>query len=177
MIIDLRTISTGSRSLEFVLEKDWWRSDGQKDQILGIDTPVRVKMKIDGSAGKYVVDGELAGGIEVICDRCLKAYHRELKTVFRVFFALPLAEADQKETELAEEDLEVDFIREDEIDLDEIIREQIYLSLPMKSLCTENCLGLCPICGSNLNVGDCQCDHEQGHPAFLKLKHLKTKGE
>ena len=177
MIIDLRTIPTGFRSLEFVLEKDWWRSDGQRDQVLGIDTPVQVKMKIYRAGDKYVLDGELSGGFQVVCDRCLEAYHRELKTVFRVFLALPLPETDQTEIELAEEDLEVDFIRGEEIDLDEIIREQIYLSLPMKSLCSGNCLGLCPICGSNLNAGNCQCHRKQGHPAFLKLKNLKTQGE
>ena len=177
MIIDLRTIPTGSRSLEFDLEKDWWRSGGQRDQILGIDTSVQVKMKIYGAGDKYVLDGELSGGLQVICDRCLEGYDRELRTVFRVFLALPVPETDQTEIELAEEDLEVDFIRGEEIDLDEIIREQIYLSLPMKSLCSENCLGLCPVCGSNLNAGNCQCDREQRHPGFLELENLKTEGE
>jgi uncharacterized protein len=92
-------------------------------------------------------------------------------TTFRVYLALPLPEdddpeEDDTEIELAEKDLEVDFIRGEEIDLDEIIREQIYLSLPMKSLCSEDCLGLCPTCGSDLNAGSCQCHREQGHPGI-----------
>lgn len=177
MIIDLRTISEGARRFQFVLERDWWPSVTQRDQILEIGSPVQVKLVIYKAGDKYVLDGDLRGGLRVVCDRCLEAYHRDLRTTFRVYLALPLPEEVDPEIELAEKDLEVDFIRGEEIELDEIIREQIYLSLPMKSLCSENCLGLCPRCGSNLNAGDCQCEPEQGHPAFLKLKNFKIKGE
>ena len=177
MIVDLRTILEGSRRFQFVLEEDWWPSDAQKDQILAIDARVKVNLEIYKAGDKFVLDGELYGGLQVVCDRCLEAYHRELGNDFRVYLALPLPQEGDIEMELAEKDLEVDFIRGEEIELDEIIREQIYLSLPMKSLCSENCLGLCPHCGSNLNAGNCQCQRDQGHPAFLKLKNLKIEGE
>ena len=87
------------------------------------------------------------------------------------------AQTEEDDIELAEEDLDVDFIRGDEIDLDEIIHEQVHLTIPMKSLCREDCLGLCPECGRNLNAGDCPCDRDQGHAAFLKLKNLKIEGD
>ena len=177
MIIDLRTLSTGSKSLQFTLDTNWWASFGEQDLILGIDTPVQVQIEIYPAGDKYVLDGALSGGIQVLCDRCLESYHRELKTSFRVFLTLPLPQTEEDDIELAEEDLEVDFIRGDEIDLDEIIHEQVYLTVPMKSLCKEDCLGLCPKCGGNLNAGDCQCDREQGHPAFLKLKNLMIEGD
>jgi uncharacterized protein len=177
MIIDLKSLSTESKSLQFVLETDWWTSVGEQDLILGIDTPMQVQIEIYPAGDKYVLDGALSGGIQVLCDRCLEAYHRELKTSFRVFLALPLPKNEDDDIELAEEDLDVDFVRADEIDLDEIIHEQIYLTLPMKSLCREDCLGLCPRCGANLNVIDCSCDRDQGHPAFLKLKNLRIKGD
>jgi uncharacterized protein len=177
MIIDLRTIAREQRSFRFLLEQAWWRPDEGRDQLLGIDTPIEVKIKIYRAGDKYVLDGDLSGGLQVLCDRCLEPYHWELRSAFRVFLALPIGETDRAEVELAEEDLEVNFIRGEEIDLDEIIREQIYLSLPMKSLCRENCTGLCPTCGNDLNAGNCQCHREQGHPAFLKLKNLKIEGE
>jgi uncharacterized protein len=177
MIIDLRTLSTGSKSLQFTLETDWWTSFGEQDLILGIDRPVQVQIEIYPAGDKYVLDGALSGGIQVLCDRCLESYHRELKTSFRLFLALPLPQIEEDNVELAEEDLDVDFIRGEEINLDEIIHEQIYLTIPMKSLCREDCLGLCPQCGANLNTTDCPCDREQGHPAFLKLKNLKIEGD
>ena len=177
MIIDLRTLSEGSQSLQFALETDWWASVGEQDLVLGIDTPVQVQIEIYPAGDKYVLDGALSGGIQVLCDRCLESYHRELKTSFKVFLALPLAHTEEDDIELAEEDLDIDFIRGDEIDLDEIIHEQVYLTIPMKSLCKEDCLGLCPKCGSNLNEGDCPCERDLGHPAFLKLKNLKIEGD
>jgi uncharacterized protein len=124
-----------------------------------------------------VLEGTLSGGIQVLCDRCLEPYHRELEASFRVFLARPSHAAEEEDVELDEEDLDFDFIRGDEIDLNEIIREQIYLTIPMKSLCREDCLGLCPKCGSNLNRGGCQCRGDKGHPAFLKLKNMNIGGE
>ena len=68
----------------------------------------------------------------------------------------------------------VEFITGEEVDVDEIIREQIYLSLPLKSLCNETCPGLCPRCGVDLNQESCLCDREQGHPGFSKLRNLRV---
>jgi uncharacterized protein len=176
MIIDLTTISQDGRSFDFCLEKDWWHSKEKNDQILGFDSSLKVKLKIYKAGDKYLLEGDLSGGLQVVCDRCLNAYHRDLRYDFNVFLDTPpIPDTNMTEVELLDEDMEVDFIKDREIDLDEIIREQIYLSLPMKSLCSDKCPGLCPICGSNLNVGDCQCHREQGHPGFLKLKDLKIE--
>jgi uncharacterized protein len=177
MIIDLRTLSDGPRRYDFFLEEDWWASKTENDSILSLDSPLQVEIEVDRAGDKYILEGGLWGGLQVRCDRCLAAYHWELRSGFRVFLALPSTEADREEVELLEEDLEVDFIKGEEIELDEIVREQIYLSLPMKSVCSESCLGLCPICGTNLNREKCHCRREQGHPGFLKLKNLKMQGE
>ena len=82
----------------------------------------------------------------------------------------------QNEIELLEDDMSVDFITGNEICLDDIVREQIYLSLPMKCLCREDCLGLCTLCGTNLNIGKCNCEDKKGHPGFSKLKNIKLDG-
>jgi uncharacterized metal-binding protein YceD (DUF177 family) len=107
MIVDLRTIPEGSRRFQFVLEQDWWPSDAQRDQVLGIDSPVQVNLEIYKAGDKYVLDGELRGGLQVVCDRCLEPYCWEMGTTFRVYLALPLPEEDDTEIELAEKDLEV----------------------------------------------------------------------
>ena len=176
MIIDLTTISQEGRSFDFSLEKEWWHSNQENDQILGFDTALKVKLKIYKAGEKYFLEGALSGGIQVVCDRCLDVYHRDLSYDFNLFLDTPpMSDTKTAEIELLDEDMEVDFIRDREVDVDEIIREQIYLSLPMKSLCSDKCLGLCPTCGCNLNIRDCQCEREQGHSGFLKLKDLKIK--
>ena len=175
MIIDLRSIPHGTRSFEFCLEKDWWRTSEKNTPILGMDTPLGVKIDLTRAGDKYVFDGIVSGGLQVLCDRCLENYRWNLKTEFTMFIALPLPDTERSEIELSEEDMEIGFIRGEEVDTGEIIREQIYLSLPMTSICRENCLGLCSICGCNRNRKKCQCLREQGHPGFQKLKNLKLK--
>ncbi|MFC1532065.1 DUF177 domain-containing protein [Thermodesulfobacteriota bacterium] len=178
MIINLKAIpKDGTRSIEFHLDNDWWNPDGRNDQVLGFDIPLAVKIEIYRAGDKYALEGDLAGRLQIICDRCLDVYRLDLRFDFRQILALPPPEMEKAEIELLEEDMEIGFIRGEEIDLDDIIREQLYLSLPVKSLCQEECLGLCSICGSNLNDGDCQCKKEQGHPSLSKLKSLKIEGE
>ncbi|MBM4294554.1 MAG: DUF177 domain-containing protein, partial [Deltaproteobacteria bacterium] len=63
-----------------------------------------------------------------------------------------------QEEELTAADLDVDFISGENIDLQGIVREQIILSMPLKPLCHEDCRGLCPGCGANLNREACTCE-------------------
>jgi uncharacterized protein len=177
MIVDLRKIPAGPQDFAFTMDEKWWRSERPNDQVLGLSSPMEVKINLYWAGDKIVLNGELDGSIEVQCDRCLESFHRELKTRFRAFLALPPPDAENADIELIDEAMEVDFIRGEEIDLDDIIREQIYLALPMKCLCDKDCSGLCPECGGNLNRGECKCSRESVHPAFAKLKNLKIKGD
>jgi len=176
MIIDLRTITQESRVSE-VLDEDWWSKGVQDDTILSLDKPLRISVQVSKVADKYVLNGDISGGLQVTCDRCLGAYHWDLESTFHMSLVVHGTGPDEVELELLEEDMEVDFIDRETIDLDAIIREQVFLALPMKNICRESCLGLCPVCGANLNEGPCSCKKESGHPAFSKLKNLKIEGE
>jgi uncharacterized protein len=97
------------------------------------------------------------------CARCLKEFERRIETKFQ-------ADIVQKE------DMESDEIQmvvtDGMIRMDEIIKQLIYLSLPMKSLCNDDCKGICPYCGVNLNNEICQCERNLTDPRFDKLKDL-----
>lgn len=58
------------------------------------------------------------------------------------------------------------------LELDDVVITDILLSLPQKFLCRQDCKGLCPQCGSNLNLGDCACEKRQIDPRLEKLKQL-----
>jgi len=177
MIIDLKTISHGSRDFDFSLEPDWWQGYEEDDQVFGPVGSLRVHISISSAGSKYVVDGSLYGKIRVRCDRCLGLYNRDLEFDFRSFLSRSPYSQDQSEVKLSAEDMSISFTEGDEIDLNDIIREQIYLSLPMKLICKDKCSGLCPVCGTNLNKNKCECQQDHGHPEFSKLKNLKIKGE
>jgi uncharacterized protein len=59
------------------------------------------------------------------------------------------------------------------IDLDPILREQVLLALPMNVVCREDCKGLCPSCGRDLNEGPCQCESQTGDPRLAVLRNIK----
>ncbi|MBN1850907.1 MAG: DUF177 domain-containing protein [Deltaproteobacteria bacterium] len=177
MILDLRTITHETRGFDFSLGPDWWNITDQKDHPGDLCTPLSVHIEIYKTGERYILSGEISGGFHMTCDRCLESYHKDIASEFQIILTPPSWESNKPETELSDKDMQVGFISEEEMDLGEIIREQIYLSFPIKSLCKEDCLGLCPVCGANLNTRPCSCLKDKGHPGFLELKRVKLEGE
>ncbi len=63
------------------------------------------------------------------------------------------------------------------VDLDDLVREQILLALPTRQLCRDDCKGLCPTCGANLNQTTCDCSAEEIDPRFAALAQLLAEEE
>ena len=176
MIVDLKSISRSPRHFNLTVQSDWWRKSEDDVQVQGLEAPLVVKVTVSREDKRYVIHGRLAGKIRLVCDRCLDTYTFALGRDFRLSLSPPVSlESARDETELKKEDLAVRFIEAEKIDLDDIIREQIYLSLPIKLLCESACAGLCRVCGVNLNRETCKCSKNAGHPGFLKLKELKIQ--
>ncbi len=158
MIIDLKTIPQDSpKHFELCLEKGWWKCEDPDEQISGISATIKARVDIYKTGDKYVLEGDMDGAVRVRCDRCLNPFDHKINTDFRLFFAQLSRYVNKAEIELLEEDMETGFINGEEIELDDIFREQLYLSLPIKLLCREDCRGLCPVCGADLNIQRCQC--------------------
>jgi uncharacterized protein len=81
-------------------------------------------------------------------------------------------ETREDDLEVEEADLDEQLVEGDEVDLTEIIREQILLNLPEQVLCKEDCKGLCPQCGANRNLIDCDCGEDEIDPRWAALKNL-----
>lgn len=177
MNIDIRTISRVPRDFYYTLEPGWWGHEKGDGPILGLAGPLNVHISIAKVGAKYLVDGRLAGRLIIRCDRCLEPYQREIDAGFSFFLTIARSLSGRNEIELLEDDMSVELVTDSEVRLDDIVREQIYLSLPMKCLCSEDCAGLCPLCGTNLNRGKCECLREKEHPGFSKLKKVKFQGE
>jgi uncharacterized protein len=176
MIIDLRHILEEPRQFDFTFHPGWWQDAEGDDQIMGLEGPIVVSGTIRKEGESFALDGALKGHLKIRCDRCLEPYQFQLDSRFRLVLTPASAGEQRSELGLIEEDLSVRFIEDLTVDVDEMVREQIYLSLPMKCLCKETCAGLCPECGQNLNIQACVCQKETGHPAFSKLKDLKVNG-
>ncbi len=114
--------------------------------------------------------GRIDGSVIGHCARCLETYEFPLRKDFS-FVLVPISEARSAGDESAEVDLA--YYEGDEIDLTPMISEQIILALPTRPLCSEDCKGLCPSCGKNLNRETCNCSTESGDPRLAVFRSLK----
>jgi uncharacterized protein len=140
-------------------------------------TPIRVK----GNALQVQQMIEISGAVELrarlTCSRCLNPFEIGLRNTFALNFTRtpPAMETapGPKEVEMRPEMVGLVVFEGDEIDLRDAVQEQVVLALPQKPLCSENCRGLCPVCGFELNQGDCGCRPAAVNSGFAVLKNLK----
>lgn len=139
---------------------------------LKIIKPFSGTLKVIKRGIEVEVSGHLEGSLELVCDRCLEKFEYSIKEDFKVLL-LPKATLNlQEEKELSSEELEVSFYENSFISYYEIIKEEIYLSLPYRILCKEECKGLCPVCGANLNKETCECSKIKKGSPFAILRDL-----
>ncbi len=122
---------------------------------------------------RVLMRGEMQAPLSLTCDRCLAEYGFEVQSAFRLLF---IAGPDcQDEKELASAAVEAVILDKAVIDVDDVLRQQIYLALPAKRLCSDQCKGLCLHCGENLNLNFCRCEAEGKPSPFAALENLKSR--
>ena len=132
-----------------------------------VSEPVLAQGTVRNTAGVLMMEGQVRTTIHGICDRCAGSFDREVTFPIDVVLV----------TELANEENEDEWVfplEGDSADLDDIVRTVFVLNLDSKLLCKEDCKGLCPKCGKNLNDGPCNCQKELD-PRFAALKQLLDK--
>lgn len=134
--------------------------------------PFDVDLWLESSPDGIRVKGDIMGTLPLQCTRCTEPVDLSLCAQVDEFFCrstLPLLSPDGREE--AEVPPEESYRLEgEEMDLNAMVNDQVLLSLPIKRLCREDCRGMCPQCGLNLNLGDCDCREEQVDPRLEKLK-------
>jgi len=123
------------------------------------------------SGREMIFSGRFEGTLEGYCSRCLKTYSFPLEKDFD--FVLTAEPFSSKSKVLSWEDMGLSYHAAEEINLSPLIREQVLLALPMRPLCNDNCRGLCPGCGANLNDEDCRCPSSSGDPRMALFRTLK----
>ncbi len=119
------------------------------------------------------LQGQVKAEVEVACDRCLQSVAVPVGTDFDVTYLPADALASNEATGLQTEEMGFSVYEGEAIDIDELAREQILLALPVRQLCREECRGLCPTCGTDLNAQTCACQTEETDPRWDALKSLK----
>ena len=116
--------------------------------------------------GCVLVEGDLQITLTIPCDRCLQSVNVPLSVAFTHQVVSP-----DKEDAASEED-EQNFMSGYELDIDALINNEILINMPVKVLCREDCKGICPVCGRNLNEGECGCDTFVPDPRMAAIKDI-----
>jgi uncharacterized protein len=137
------------------------------------ESPLQSEVKIRKTGRSVLITGKVQTTLRLECARCLKEFSYPLSSIFELTLH-PLKEApSEEEIELGSEELESSFFKGEEIHLSEVACEQIFLEIPYQPICREDCKGLCPICGKDLNLSSCECVKEDLSSGFSALQKLK----
>jgi uncharacterized protein len=121
---------------------------------------------------EITLTGSAKFSLTLQCSRCLEEFTTHEEENLSAHFVRRETYPNNQKEKLLESDIIVEYYDRDIIDLTQIIYDAINLSIPMKPLCKEDCKGLCPICGTNLNKETCNCQREKIDPRWEPLKKL-----
>src|SRR3982751_3141602 len=170
--LDLNKIRTAQERFERVYRPDELPSE----QDFAVVEPVSLSFDIFKDKQAFRLVGEVKTTLQLPCSRCLEPFELPVDQTFDLRYQPHAHNTGEGEREIEEDDLTTAFYENDEIDLGQLMREQFYLTLPMKPLCSDVCKGLCPVCGTNLNRETCDCHRTWDDPRMAALRALRGGG-
>ncbi len=155
-LLNLFTVNEKDYLLDTNLEQDYIMLDGKPSDLLA---PASIKGKITRiDKDDYSIRLDVGLSYKTVCDRCAKEVQEDLDIHIDKDISL---NSDEEE-----------YLSGSVLDLEEMVLEEIYSNLPVKTLCDEECKGLCLKCGKDLNEGTCDCEDDNIDPRLAKLKDL-----
>jgi uncharacterized protein len=163
---DIRSLTEHAVTVDDTLSADdpVWADEDAKPS-----SPIRVKGRLSPAGpGQFYWHGSIEGDVELPCRRCLGDASGHVAEEAHLIFA-------EAGTEGVEDDPDVFLLddRKAELDLRPALREQWLLHVPGYALCRDDCKGLCPSCGADLNVAPCDCASSAADPRWAALHKLR----
>ena len=166
MLIDFRELLSGSgNEISYPANIDMTSLDDGVNRYPVIRKEPFVIQAYKTGKDKVQIQCEGSGTLSIPCDRCLEPV--EINIDFNVDDVVEF-----NKTESDEEQEEKDYIDGYNLDVDRLIFGELLVSIPGKILCREDCKGLCPVCGTNLNVAECGCDRDVLDPRMSVFKDI-----
>ena len=174
MKIDLFQKSPDEGSL--TIESDADDLDITSDEI-SLDGPVRVVLDLNVNEDIVSVSGAVKTTLVLQCSRCLESYNHDVNG--ELSFVARRSKKGVAASGVTDNEHEMDpdsliIIKHDEkkIDITGFVRDAVMLSVPLKPVCSEQCKGLCPVCGQNLQEFECGCRETRSDPRWQSLDGL-----
>ena len=146
--------------------KGWIDDIKIKDETVRFLSPVKVSGQLENLGQRiFQVNGLITVPVETVCYRCLSKTILNLKVDFSLKFSDMIVDPHEDEEEI------INFSG-NEIELKPHVINEIILNWPAQVLCKPDCEGLCPTCGTNLNISSCTCKNDRRDPRFSVLQNL-----
>jgi uncharacterized protein len=165
---DIRSLTEHAVTVDDVLSPEdpvWLEGD------LRPTAPLHVRGRLSAAGpGQFYWHGTIEGDVALECSRCLGPASAHMSDETHVIFAEPGNDdvQDDPDVFLLDE-------RSEELDLRPALREQWLLNVPAYALCREDCKGLCPTCGAELNLDTCGCKPASADPRWDALRKLQRE--
>src|ERR1039457_1261845 len=119
--------------------------------------------------------GHFAGNFQVPCARCVEPVGIPIEAELDLIFRPVGADSSAAERAITAPETEIGYYQKDSLSLEDVLREQVLLALPVRTLCKPDCKGLCPRCGGNRNNQVCSCDVGPSDPRWHALAGLSSR--
>ena len=154
----------------------------EAEQVGNLATAGRAEVLHEHRGPKDIVadirlKGRFAGKFQVPCARCVEPVEIPLAADFDLIFRPAGADSEAPERSITAPETEIGYYQKDSLLLEDVLREQVLLSLPVRTLCKPDCKGLCPRCGQNRNSQPCSCEAGQSDPRWEALAGLRGRIE
>lgn len=165
MLLNVRSIlHTPGKRLEFQFSMDL--SDLEFAGRYPVTQPVEVTGQVRNTADVLELELTARTTLDAVCDRCGKAFSQEKEITYQCLLAEELQNEDNDEIVLLEDG---------QADVGDLARTAFILGMDSKTLCSEDCKGLCPRCGADLNLGPCSCQKEVDPRLAVLAKLLENE--
>ena len=189
MKLPVERLKDVAEAFHYRISRDWWGKGFADLEASGVrlDGEPEFEVRARALGDTVYIEGEFEGFLEAECGRCTKRYRHPLRDSFRLVLE-PVGEA-RRPTDpegmhaldrsglCLGEDLETGWYRGAEVELDAFFSELISLEIPTQPLCSEECAGLCPVCGSDRSDERCDCADTKPTSPFAALAALRDKGQ
>lgn len=165
MLLNVRPIlHTPGKHLDFQFSMDL--SDLEFAGRYPVTQPVEVTGRVRNTADVLELELTARTTLDAVCDRCGKAFPLEKEITYQCLLAEELQNEDNDEIVLLEDG---------QADVGDLARTAFILGMDSKTLCSEDCKGLCPRCGADLNLGPCSCQKEVDPRLAVLAKLLENE--
>jgi uncharacterized protein len=163
MKINISKLSDGEHNYTFITKPSELEIDERR-----FNKPVYVEVTLEKSRRQIFLKANVYTVGRFQCDRCVEDFDLVLENSYRMYYVYSEEESKKYEPD----EVMVITPETNEIEISDDVRQMVLLSVPMKLLCYEECLGLCPRCGKNLNFEVCTCKVEEIDPRWAPLLKL-----